>query len=42
LLVWAGGGVAVTLCAIAGLPAGAQIVVSDTTGFAGAPKVSVR
>jgi multidrug efflux pump subunit AcrA (membrane-fusion protein) len=33
---------ATTIQILAGLPAGAQIVVSDTTGFAGAPKVSVR
>jgi multidrug efflux pump subunit AcrA (membrane-fusion protein) len=33
---------ATTIQILAGLPAGAQIVVSDTTGFAGAPKVSIR
>jgi hypothetical protein len=33
---------ATTIQVLAGLPAGAQIVVSDTGAFAGAPKVDVR
>jgi hypothetical protein len=33
---------ATTIQILSGLPSGAQIIVSDTSAFAGAPKVSVR